>query len=332
LATDQTLSASFTGISELLYVQLYFDGNNDGVPNGNEEIENAALNGDLTMTEPLSAGTYYLIVSPYYNDRNSAFRLTLSAVGLAGDDTQPDPGPNFAGARDMGTLNATPVTSVDTVRTFDFDVYKFSLATDQTLSAAFTGVSELLYVQLYFDGNNDGVPNGNEEVENAASNGDLTMTEPLSAGTYYLIVSPYYNDRNSAFRLTLSAVGLAGDDTQPDPSPNIAGARDMGTLNATPVTTVDTVRAFDDDVYRFDLAAAGTLNATFSRISERSWIQLYSDADNDSVFDGNELIEEQTPSGDFTLRRALAAGTYYIRIRSHSSDSNSAFKLDLSVT
>lgn len=66
----------------------------------------------------------------------------------------------------------------------------------------------------------------------------------------------------------------------------------MGALNATPVTTVDTVRAFDDDVYRFDLAAAGALHATFSRISERIWIQLYSNTDNDGIFDGNELNDE----------------------------------------
>jgi len=332
ISSDRNLTAAFTGITASIQVDLYVDGNSDGNFDGNELIESASPSSAFSFAEPLSQGTFYIRVAPSFSSTNTGYSLVLFSSTLVGDDTQPDPGPNFAGARDMGTLNATPVTTLDTVRTFDLDAYKFSLATDQTLSASFTGISELLYVQLYFDGNNDGVPNGNEEIENAALNGDLTMTEPLSAGTYYLIVSPYYNDRNSAFRLTLSAVGLAGDDTQPDPGPNIAGARDMGTLNATPVTTLDTVRAFDDDVYRFDLAAAGTLNATFSRISERSWIQLYSDADNDSVFDGNELIEEQTPSGDFTLRRALAAGTYYIRIRSYSSDSNSAFKLDLSVT
>ncbi|MBI1348007.1 hypothetical protein GC163_17175 [bacterium] len=330
ITTDSNVTAAFTGIDEYVDMLIYFDGDNDGQFDSNENIEYRYSNGNLTIVEPLSAGTYYLLVRPDGSSYNAYYSLSLSAAALPGDDGQNDPGDTIATARNLGTLSSTPITVVDTVRTFDSDVYKFTITNDSNVTAAFTGIDEYVDMLIYFDGDNDGQFDSNENIEYRYSNGNLTIVEPLSAGTYYLLVRPDGNSYNAYYSLSLSAAALPGDDGQNDPGDTIATARNLGTLSSTPIIVVDTVRTYDDDVYKFTISNDALITGAFSGVTESLSVGLYLDANSNGTLESSELLQSQTVTSTFSLLKPLVAGTYYLRVAPSSSSENSSFSLSLS--
>ncbi len=336
LMADSNLNAVFGGLTKNIIVQIFVDSNGDSVL-GNNEVLETSYNSDSsskTVFEPLSAGTYFLSVSRRFQNDNTAYSLSLSAAGLVGDDSVPDPGSTVGTARDMGVLNAAAKTTVDTVHNFDTDIYKFTISADSNVTAAFSGLSENVVIQICLDSNGDSVLGNNEVLETSynSDSSSKTVFEPLSAGAYFLIVSARFGEGNTAYSLSLSAAGLAGDDSVPDPGSTVGTARDMGVLNAAAKTTVDTVHNFDTDIYKFTISANSNVTAAFSGLSENVVIQICVDTNGDGVITNNEVISTNynSDSSEKTVFESLASGTYFLIVSARFSEGNTAYSLSLS--
>ncbi|MCY2964364.1 MAG: hypothetical protein NT069_12130, partial [Planctomycetota bacterium] len=216
LPSDSTLSA---GDEQLEYRDNYYTGSTFN------------LNG-----EPLAGGTYFLQLAPSNSTTNTPYTLTISATAIPNSQ---DAGGNTGTARNFGTLTTAQQAVNDIAQWGDTDVYKFTLSTDSTLSATFSGLSELVQARLYRDLNNDGVLAGDEQLEsrdNYYSGATFNFNgEPLMKGTYFLQVSPWNSEINTAYTLAISAASIAGSQ---DAGGTAATARDFGTLT-TAVQTVN---------------------------------------------------------------------------------------------
>jgi hypothetical protein len=330
VTNDSVVTGVFTGLSEYTYIELYTLGNNDGVFDSSERLEGYSASTNQTLVEPLSAGTYFIRVSAYFSDSNTSYSMSLSENPIPGDDGQNDPGDTIATARDLGVLSPTEVGAVDTIYNFDTDVYRFTVTNDSIVTGVFSGLTEYASVELFTLGNNNGVFDSNERLEGFSPSNSLTLSEPLSAGTYLIRVSAYFSDSNTAYSMSLSENPIPGDDGQNDPGDTSVSARNLGVLSAAPINVVDTIHKFDTDVFRFTLTTNSIVTGVFDDLTELTEIELYAIGNDDGVLDGNERLDSFSSSSSLNLVKPLVAGTYFLRVSSYFPDSNTAYSLGLS--
>ena len=115
---------------------------------------------------------------------------------------------------------------------------------------------------------------------------------------------------------------------------------------ATPINLTLTPQIFQEfvgsldrrDLYRFELTQNGEVNFALSGLSEPGQLQIIADLDNDGTIDFNDDIEFDNISdfsnstGDRSIIRTLAAGTYWANVYTASSDDNTAYTLTASAS
>lgn len=245
-----------------------------------------------SITRSLAAGTYFLRVYQYSGDTN----YTLTVTATANDDA-------LAGARDLGTLAGTPVVVQDSVGAADLqDFFRFRVAQPGDVRVRLDGMTadadlELLDASgLLLARSTHGGTSADE------------ITRSLDAGTYHLRVYRYSGD--TQYTLTLSPPPPPNDDT-------LATARQLGSLTAAPTTVRDRVDRNDrNDYFRFDLAQRSQFRLRLEGLA--------ADADVELLDATGRVLARSTNGGNRAeaITRALAAGTYYVRVFRYSGDTN----------
>ena len=165
------------------------------------ETESSVFDGNaIEFTQTLAAGNYFVEIVPYFRDGGGDYDLTLSAAATA-DSAGNTP----ATARTVG-LSSIPASFQDFVGAGDpSDFYKFTLGSPRTLNLTLTGVGGNLLedgIQVKLRDSLNNVIRTENSVFDGAS---ISLTRSLTAGTYFVEVSPYFDSDNTPYVLSLSA-------------------------------------------------------------------------------------------------------------------------------
>ncbi|MBD2018480.1 S8 family serine peptidase [Microcoleus sp. FACHB-53] len=107
----------------------------------------------------------------------------------------------------------------------------------------------------------------------------------------------------------------------PDPGNTLGAAYDVGTLNGTRTLT-DFVGSTDtNDYYRFSLASVSNFNVSLTGLNADADVQLLDSNGNFITY------SNRSSNGDESINRALAAGTYFVRVYQYSGDTNYTLNL-----
>jgi trimeric autotransporter adhesin len=255
-----------------------------------------------TIAQQLTAGTYYVRVYPYSGSTNYALSLAASPTDLAGN--------TLATARAV-TIGATPQVFTDAVGSSDpNDYYRFTLSDSRTLQLGLTGLSSDADVQLL---NSAGALITTSALGGAASE---TITQALTAGTYYVRVFP--DGGSTTYNLSLAAI-------VPDLAGNSLDTARSVTLGPVAQTFNDAIGDGDpNDYYRFSLGATSNFSLGLAGLSADADVELLSATGSyiNGSFRGGSTGE--------TIAQQLNAGTYYIRVYPYSG--STSYSLNLAAT
>ena len=335
---NTNVAVHLAGLTQNTILQLYFEGDGNLNLDNYELLESINVNPEASLSEALSAGTYYIRI---YNSSATVQNYSLEVA--AGSTFGSDAGSNFGTAT---TLVSGAGALQDVIRTNDTDVYKFTLTAASNIIASIQGIdgtnlSEHVRVQLFRDFSGDGSPNNNDSLEtfDYVTGAGLIINEALEAGTYFIwITTPDNNEDydNTAYQISLNTAEIT---ESTDVGSTFATAATL-TSGAAPIKNV--VQTNDIDVYKFTLAAPSNIIAVIQGIdggnlSEYVRVQLFRDFSGDGSPNNNDSLEtfDYVTGAGLIINEALEAGTYFIWITSSDDNDgydNTAYQISLNTT
>ncbi|MBD2346116.1 hypothetical protein [Anabaena subtropica] len=330
LAYTSTVNITVNEVTQGIYVYLFQDTNNNGVfDNPDIDYYSSGFSySAATLNKTLGAGSYFLLVKPYYNDGNTNYTLRLTTTPST-VTTPRDPGNTLATA-----LGISPGQSfTDFVGIADSqDYYRFTLGSTNNVNVTVNGLSEGVYVYLFRDTNNNGVFDSPDMdyYSSGFSYSAATLNKTLGAGSYFLLVKPYYSDGNTNYTLRLTTTPSSVT-TPRDPGNTLATA--LGISSGQSFTDFVGI-ADSQDYYRFTLGSTNNVNVTVNGLSEGVYVYLFQDTNNNGVFDSPDM--DYYSSGfsysAATLNKTLGAGSYLLLVKPYYSDGNTNYTLRLTTT
>jgi hypothetical protein len=301
-----------------LSLTLFKDSNRNGIPEPSEKVLSTAPGVAPSIVTPLLAGSYILQV----NAATGAGTYQLFA------EAPPDrAGNTLATARNLGVVHGL-VHQEDFISKDDLiDFYKFTTTASGRISVELgPELSGNMDLALVRDLNNDGQIEKNETLAASSlpANQFDQFTTSIPAGTYFIEVN--FND----VRATISKYALTFNTDFAGSTP--ATARNVGTLAGT--------RTFDDwasqsfgginsdtaDVYKFSLASTKTLTARMTGMvaGQDLNLELFQDKNHDGFLAASERIalSGKLSTANEQIIKSLAAGTYFLRVKGVSGDTN----------
>lgn len=233
----------------------------------------------------VAAGTYYVAVSSNTDQRYS---LTLSAgTPTVGTSQSNYAGQSQAGARNLGTLGATPTVISEWVGPGNPDDWYAFTVTQPLVQVTLSGLSSNASIVL----RNASGQVVDTKYGGSTSNASMYEAIPvLAVGTYYLQVSGS-STVATGYNLQLSSppVSRQGGAT-------IGAAKDLGVLGGTPtVISGDGNGIVTGDYYSFRVSGRSTLSLNLSGLTGNATVRLYDGA-------GGILASKSgTATGDATL-------------------------------
>jgi hypothetical protein len=225
-------------------------------------------------------------------------RILMAATPL------PDLAGNTTKTARVIDVTATATVCVDSVERVDLnDYYKFTITTGKCISLTLTQMTADADVQLL---------SSNGKVVASSVRGaddDDFLTAMVPAGTYYVRVLSFRN-ASTDYRLQVSAGDLPDD---------LAGntkllARDIGAMDGTAKLFADAINPLDtNDYYKFTLAAPATIAINLRNLTADASLQLIAEK-SPGVKGGTLATAAHIGAVDETITKALAAGTYYVRV------------------
>lgn len=340
LDTTSNVNITLSGLSADADLVLIQDVDDDGILGEEvhsqeaEIIELSELEGteSESIDRLLQAGTYFIQVEEYEGDTNYDLSLNITPFTPPAD-TAPNTIPT---ARDLGTISGTLPTISEYVGSADtIDYYKFTLDTQSDLDLELSDLTGDADVRLIRDANNNGVVDDDDddeevlEISDALGDDDEYIFAPdLAAGNYFIEVEQF--DGEVTYDLLLNAT--ASTTPADNAGDSLGEARNLGTLNATPLTITDAVNNRDEqDFYDFTLNETSTFNLSLSGLTADADVYLIRDADNDDEIDAGERIAASTrAAGDETITINLEAGNYIAQVSSAQGNTN--YSLGVSAT
>ncbi len=279
------------------------------------QLDVRGTDANLTSGElGLPAGTYYILISPYYHNSyyHSAATYTFQVNYTASSYWESESNGGY-GTADSIALN-TQYSGANQLDEDD-DYYKFVLTKEGKVSVNFrhpilNDTRTYWRVELY-----------NEQTEHLlqldvrGTDANLTSGElGLPAGTYYILISPYYHNSyyHSAATYTFQ-VNYTASSYWESESNGGYGTADSIALN----TQYSGASQFDDDndYYKFELSKAGDIKIDFKHKNLNDdncyWkIKLY----NLSTQTLAEIEANGAETAATSGMLSLQAGTYYIHV------------------
>jgi hypothetical protein len=264
----------------------------------------------------LDSGIYYIEVRTVGRRGSTRYNLRTSAATA-------EPGETTATARNLSSLLGEYRSQEFVAPTDAIDYYKFILPEISNFNANIDGLSELAYMQLYFDG----LVDDGERLATGYDGNNIART--MLSGTYFLAVSPYSSSKSTQYNLFLSAT--------PDPSnlPGDPGNRTVAAYNLGNFVgnrdMRDFVGAFDMvDYYRFSADTTRNFNANIDGLSELAYMQLYFDANNNGLVDSGERLT--TGYNGNNIARTISTGNYFLEVSPYSSSNSTRYNLVLGIS
>jgi hypothetical protein len=194
----------------------------------------------------------------------------------------------------------------------DKDMYRITIPSDGMLTIFTTGSIDT-FGQLR--GANCAILQSND---NGDSNNNFSMTQSVTAGTYYILVRGYKPKTRGAYTLSSSFTA------NPTPVDNVGDSCSSATDLATN-SSIDSSLDFTDDYdyFRIDLSTPSTLT-----VQTQSSIDTYGYLTDD---DCNVIAEnDDAQNSDFLIEQSVAAGTYYVAVL-HNGDGTGDYSLSNTV-
>jgi hypothetical protein len=174
-------SASISGATQTVSLNLYGDFNNNGRIDSGEQISYTYSDySNPTIRRTLGPGTYWVGVG---RDSNIGTRYTLQ---LSGTST------GFSGRAggNLGVVVGDRRVSGFVGGTNGVDVYQIDLNTIREFRSSLTGTSWPVYMALHIDRNNNGRIDSGERIDYTYSDySNPTIRQTLGAGRYFLEVA-----------------------------------------------------------------------------------------------------------------------------------------------
>ena len=322
------------------------DGNGDGgiltsaVPGQIDEVV-ASLTGENvtsgTISQNLLAGTYFVRVASE-DDANYNLGLSATPFTLPPDNA----GNSISAARNLDVLS-TAQTISDAIGFIDpTDFYRFTLENPSQVTLGLSGLSgqpELLApftsLELIEDINGDSevtldsIP---REIINQITDSTDSITQGLSAGTYFLRVVNRGRETIAEYNLTVAAVPFTPPQDDAGNSPS--EAREVDILTGSQ-TFEDFVGGADrQDVYRFNLESDSDVSlvlegANLDDASEFTSLILTQDSNGNGTLELDEAIAVGTANSSSigTIDETLAAGIYFVEVVAIVGDTNYSLTL-----
>ena len=237
----------------------------------------------------LAAGTYYVRVASY-STATGDYTLRLAA----------DDGHDFHGnALSSATRVALPSTTTGGIDPGnDVDYFRFEVSETRTVTASTAGGSLNTVGTLY-----DSAGRQLATDDDSGNYLNFSIRRSLAAGTYYVRVASY-GTAIGFYTLRLTTDDGGGDDHGDVPP--------SGTQVALPSTITGSIESGDDvDYFRFEVS--GTRTVTASTTGSLDTVGTLQDSAGRRI-----ASDDDSGSGlNFSIPRSLAAGTYYVRVRSY---------------
>lgn len=275
---------------------------------------NSSLSGtnpDIINT-PLSAGTYYIQVSPSADLTNYTLQVNFTA-------DPPDQGGNTLATSSSISVPTNISDLVSTVDTQDY--YQFTLNSSALVDIKFTSLSADANLSLR-------AQNGNE-IQSSSQTGTTLdfVRRSLNAGTYNILVTRGISATVANYTLSVASNNIAADQAGND----LPSSQNLGNLNGSRLLS-DFVGNIDtDDYYKFTVNFQSTFNLNLTILSSYADSQLVN-ADvqllnslNQQIAISNQPGNNNESISNFTLN----PGTYYLRVYT-SGLANTFYNLDIS--
>ena len=339
------VNLNLTGLEEPAQVSILTDLDNDGILGNDPEIikyddirDTSSSIADRGLTQTLPPGTYAIRVYTYYDNQNTAYTLSASAT-TSPPTTETDPGENLNSALNIDPLSTTPQTFTDAVGSVDRnDYYEFTLDEISEVSFNLTGLTEPAHLVIATDLDNDAQLDSNEFIEyddirdTSSSTADRGISKILSPGTYVAGVYTYYNNQNTGYTFSASAIPQPPTNVT-DPGEDFDSALNLGRLGGTQTFT-DAVGSLDrNDYYQFTLDQNATLAFNLTGLTEPAQLVIATDLNNDGQLNSNEFIEyddirdTSSSTADRGISTTLSPGTYAVGVYTYYNNQNTGYTL-----
>lgn len=202
--------------------------------------------------------------------------------------------------------------------TIDQDWFKITATGDGLLSLTLTpGTANYIRIYLY-DGD------GTTLLNSSYSNTSLTMnTDGLAAGTYYIQVKAYNNGETITYGLTNTfTTPTQSNDTEPNGTVAQAKNLPVGGTKTGHINYYYNLNRDTLDWYKITTPSDGNLTLNFtSHNGQYVYFELF---DNDGI---TPINSSYTNGSGNSNTYGLAAGTYYVRIKSYNADGFAPYTL-----
>ncbi|WP_254566216.1 PPC domain-containing protein [Oscillatoria sp. HE19RPO] len=232
-----------------------------------------------------------------------------------------DPGNTPGSALNVGTLIGT--RAFDQFVGFDDreDYYRFDVNSPIDFNLYLDGLTADADVFLYEDINRNGAIDSGENIFTNTQRSGInseSISRNLAVGTYFVLVRPDSQGRNTNY--TLRLVNETSE------------AVDIGLLNGTRTFSELVGRTDPQDYYRFNLTSPSSFNLTLDGLTADADVFLYEDTNNNGLIDSGEDIFTNTQRSGTTsesISRNLPSGNYFIVV---TGGANTNYNLQISAT
>ncbi len=262
------------------------------------------------------------------------FREGRRSAALSTLTTGTEPGNTLANSFNLDVLRGSRSFTNFVGSTDRDDYYRFILASSSNVNISLSGISSSnsAKLELIFDSNSNGQVDSGDTLKSVYSYSyyNSAISSPLGAGIYFIRVNAEYNNTNTFYNLSVSAATTAT--TPKDPGSSLSAALDIGSLSGK--------RSFSDfigsadrkDYYRFSLASTSNFNLSLTGLQDSAEAELIYDSNGNNQVDSGETLEYDYGSSydNGSISSPLGAGTYFLRLSTYYSSSNTNYTLGVS--
>ena len=293
------------------YVWIYLFDNN-----GTTLLNSQYSNGTFTLSQNgLAAGTYYIRVNCYYSNKFAPYKLS-NTLTLPAQANDPEANNTKEQAVNLG-VNSTATGHIgyyyNNIRD-TFDWYKVTIPEDGMIALTLTpAIGEYVWAYLFDN-------NGTSLLNSSYSTGKFTInTDGLAAGTYYVRVNCYYNNKFAPYTLTDSLKKYTNKtDAEPNGSAYLAKTLSANQANSGHVGFYYNNKRDTADWHKINYTGSqnGTMTVTlnfedpFTSGYNYTYMTIYKDTN------AAPLYNTYTNAGVLTANlSALSQGYYWVKIR-----------------